>query len=126
MNEKTGIQALDRTQPILPLRPSQVERRTHDYRRNGLTDLFAALNVATGEVTATTRHRHRAWEFIAFMTEIDKAVPADLDIDVVLDNSRTHKTPAVQRWLLGRPRVQFHFTPTSSSWLNLVERGSPN
>jgi transposase len=122
VNEKTGIQGLDRTQPILPARPGQVERRTDDHRRNGLTDLFAALNVATGEVTATTRHRHHAGEFITFMTEIDKAVPADLDIHVVLDNSRTHKTPAAQRWLLGHPRVQFHLTPTSPSWLNLVER----
>jgi transposase len=122
VDEKTGIQALDRTQPILPMRPGQVERRTYDYRRNGLTDLFAALNVATGEVIATTRRRHRAAEFIAFLTEIDKDVPAGLDVHVVLDNSRTHKTPAVQRWLLRHPRVHFHFTPTSSSWLNLVER----
>jgi transposase len=122
VDEKTGIQALDRTQPILPMRPGQVERRTYDYRRNGLTDLFAALNVATGEVIATTRRRHRAAEFIAFLTEIDKDVPAGVDVHVVLDNSRTHKTPAVQRWLLRHPRVHFHFTPTSSSWLNLVER----
>jgi transposase len=122
VDEKTGIQALDRTQPILPMRPGQVERRTYDYRRNGLTDLFAALNVATGEVIATTRRRHRAAEFIAFLTEIDRDVPAGLDVHVVLDNSRTHKTPAVQRWLLRHPRVHFHFTPTSSSWLNLVER----
>ena len=122
VDEKAGIQALDRTQPILPMRPGQVERRTHDYRRNGLTDLFAALNVATGEVLATTRRRHRAAEFIDFLNEIDKAVPADLDLHVVLDNSKTHKTPAVQRWLLRHPRFRFHFTPTSSSWLNLVER----
>jgi transposase len=120
VDEKTGIQALDRTQPILPMRPGQVERRTHDYRRNGLTDLFAALNVATGEVMATTRRRHRAAEFIDFLNDIDKAVPVDLAIHVVLDNAKTHKTPAVQRWLLRHPRVVFHFTPTSSSWLNLV------
>jgi len=122
VDEKTGIQALDRTQPILPMRPGQVERRTHDYVRNGVTDLFAALNVATGEVIATTRRRHRAEEFKAFLIEIDKAVPADLEVHVVLDNSSTHKTPAIKTWLLRHPRFHFHFTPTSSSWLNLVER----
>ncbi len=123
VDEKTGIQALDRTQPILPMRPGQVERRTHDYRRNGLTDLFAALNVATGEVLATTRRRHRAAEFIDFLNEIDKAVPADFDLHVVLDNSKTHKTPAVQRMATTpSPLPVFIFTPTSSSWLNLVER----
>jgi transposase len=122
VDEKTGIQALDRTQPILPMRPGQVERRTHDYVRNGVTDLFAALNVATGEVIATTRRRHRAEEFKKFLIEIDKAVPTDLDVHVVLDNSSTHKTPAIKTWLLRHPRFYFHFTPTSSSWLNLVER----
>jgi len=122
VDEKTGIQALDRTQPILPMRPGQVERRTHDYKRNGVTDLFAALNVAIGEVIATTRRRHRAEEFKKFLIEIDKAVPADLDVHVVLDNSSTHKTPAIKTWLLRHPRFHFHFTPTSSSWLNLVER----
>jgi transposase len=122
VDEKTGIQALDRTQPILPMRPGQVERRTHDYVRNGITDLFAALNLATGEVVATTRRRHRAAEFLAFLSEIDKAVPSELEIHVVLDNSSTHKTPAVKKWLLRHPRFHFHFTPTSSSWLNLVER----
>ena len=104
------------------MRPGQVERRTHDYVRNGVTDLFAALNVATGEVIATTRRRHRAEEFKKFLAEIDKAVPADLDVHVVLDNSSTHKTPAIKTWLLRHPRFHFHFTPTSSSWLNLVER----
>jgi transposase len=122
VDEKTGIQALDRTQPILPMRPGQVERRTHDYVRNGVTDLFAALNVATGEVIATTRRRHRAEEFKAFLIEIDKAVPDSLEVHVVLDNSSTHKTPAIKTWLLRHPRFHFHFTPTSSSWLNLVER----
>lgn len=122
VDEKTGIQALDRTQPILPMRPGQVERRTHDYMRNGITDLFAALNVATGEEIATTHRRHRAQEFKAFLTEIDKAVPAELEVHVVLDNSSTHKTPAIKNWLLRHPRFHFHFTPTSSSWLNLVER----
>jgi transposase len=122
VDEKTGIQALDRTQPILPMRPGQVERRTHDYVRNGVTDLFAALNVASGEVIATTRRRHRAEEFKKFLAEIDKAVPTELDVHVVLDNSSTHKTPAIKTWLLRHPRFHFHFTPTSSSWLNLVER----
>jgi transposase len=122
VDEKTGIQALDRTQPILPMRPGQVERRTHDYVRNGITDLFAALNVATGEVIATTRRRHRAEEFKAFLMEIDKAVPDNLEVHIVLDNSSTHKTPAIKTWLLRHPRFHFHFTPTSSSWLNLVER----
>jgi transposase len=122
VDEKTGIQALDRTQPILPLRPGQVERRTHDYRRNGIVDLFAALNLATGEVLHQVRPRHRAVEFLAFLNAIDAAVPEGLDVHVVLDNSSTHKTPAINKWLLRHPRFQFHFTPTSSSWLNLVER----
>ena len=122
VDEKTGIQALDRTQPVLPMRPGQVERRTHDYVRNGVTDLFAALDVASGEVIATTRRRHRAEEFKKFLAEIDKAVPTDLDVHVVLDNSSTHKTPAIRTWLLRHLRFHFHFTPTSSSWLNLVER----
>ena len=122
VDEKTSIQALDRTQPSLPMRPGQVERRTHDYVRHGVTDLFAALNVATGQVVHETRPRHRAVEFIKFLDAIDDAVPAELDVQVVLDNSSTHKTPAVHRWLLRHPRFTFHFTPTSSSWLNLVER----
>jgi transposase len=124
VDEKTGIQALDRTQPILPMRPGQVERRTHDYVRHGITDLFAALNIATGEVVSTTRRRHRAEEFKSFLSEIDKSVPAELDIHVVLDNSSTHKTEAVRNWLLRHPRFHLHFTPTSSSWLNLVWVGS--
>jgi transposase len=122
VDEKTQIQALDRTQPILPMRPGQVERRTHDYRRNGTIDLFAALNLATGEVIHQLRPQHRAIEFRKFLDAIDAAVPADLDVHVVLDNASTHKTPAIQKWLLRHPRFTLHFTPTSSSWLNLVER----
>jgi transposase len=122
VDEKTSIQALDRTQPILPMRPGQVERRTHDYKRNGVTDLFAALNLATGQVVHQTRPQHRAIEFRKFLDAIDDAVPAGLDVHVVLDNSSTHKTPAINTWLLRHPRFTFHFTPTSSSWLNLVER----
>jgi transposase len=122
VDEKTGIQALDRTQPILPMRPGQVERRTHDYQRNGIVDLFAALNLATGEVTHHIRPRHRAIEFKKFLEAVDTTVPAELDVHVVLDNSSTHKTPDINKWLLRHPRFTFHFTPTSSSWLNLVER----
>jgi transposase len=122
VDEKTGIQALDRTQPILPMRPGQVERRTHDYKRHGITDLFAALNLATGEVIHHLRPQHRAVEFRKFLQAIDRAVPAELDVHVVLDNSSTHKTPAINQWLLRHRRFTFHFTPTSSSWLNLVER----
>jgi transposase len=122
VDEKTGIQALDRTQPILPMRPGQVERRTHDYKRHGITDLFAALNLATGEVIHRLRPQHRAAEFRKFLQAIDRAVPAELDVHVVLDNSSTHKTPAINQWLLRHRRFTFHFTPTSSSWLNLVER----
>lgn len=122
VDEKTGIQALDRTQPILPMRPGQVERRTHDYKRNGIVDLFAALNLATGEVIHHLRPQHRAVEFKKFLIAIDKAVPAELDVHLVLDNSSTHKTPAIHTWLLRHPRFHLHFTPTSSSWMNLVER----
>jgi transposase len=122
VDEKTSIQALDRTQPALPMRPGQVERRTHDYKRHGVTDLFAALNVATGQVLHQTRPRHRAVEFRKFLDAIEDAVPEGLDVHVVLDNSSTHKTEAINKWLLRHPRFTFHFTPTSSSWLNLVER----
>jgi transposase len=122
VDEKTSIQALDRTQPSLPMRPGQVERRTHDYRRNGITDLYAALDLATGQVVHQTRPQHRAIEFRKFLDAIDESVPADLAVHVVLDNSSTHKTPAIHDWLLKHPRFQFHFTPTSSSWMNLVER----
>jgi transposase len=122
VDEKTSIQALDRTQPSLPMRPGQVERRTHDYVRHGVTDLFAALNLASGQVVHQTRPQHRALEFRKFLDTINDAVPASFDVHVVLDNSSTHKTPAIHRWLLRHPRFTFHFTPTSSSWLNLVER----
>lgn len=122
VDEKTSIQALDRTQPSLPMRPGQVERRTHDYKRHGVTDLFAALNVATGQVLHQTRPKHRAIEFRQFLDTIDANIPEDLEVHVVLDNASTHKTPAIHKWLLAHPRFTFHFTPTSSSWLNLVER----
>ena len=122
VDEKTSIQALDRTKPSLPMRPGQVERRTHDYVRHGVIDLFAALNIATGQVIARTDKQHRAVEFIKFLDSIDANVPADLDVHVVIDNASTHKTPAVHKWQLRHPRFTFHFTPTSSSWLNLVER----
>ncbi len=122
VDEKTSIQALDRTQPSLPMRPGQVERRTHDYKRHGVTDLFAALNVATGQVLHQTRPKHRAIEFRQFLDTIDANVPDVLAVHVVLDNASTHKTPAIHKWLLAHPRFTFHFTPTSSSWLNLVER----
>jgi transposase len=122
VDDKTNIRALDRTQPSLPMRPGQVERRTHDYKRCGVTDLFAALNIATGEVLHQTQPRHRAIEFRKFLDSIDDAVPDSLDVHVVLDNSSTHKTDAINKWLLRHQRFHFHFTPASSSWLNLVER----
>ena len=122
VDEKTQVQALDRTQPLLPMRPGQVERRTHDYERHGTTSLFAALDVKTGKVIGRCRARHRAREFLAFLDTIDAAVPKDLDVHLVLDNASTHKTDAVKQWMLRRPRYHVHFTPTSSSWLNLVER----
>ena len=122
VDEKTQIQALDRTQPLLPLRPGQVERRTHDYRRHGTTSLFAALDTATGTVLGTCYRRHRSQEFRRFLDAIDANVPADLGVHLILDNSSTHKTPLIRNWLLKRPRFHVHFTPTSSSWLNLVER----
>ncbi len=122
VDEKSQIQALDRTAPVLPLMPGVAERRTHDYVRNGTTNLYAALNVASGQVISAMTPRHRAEEFRTFLNLIDKTVPADLDVHVVLDNSSTHKTPSIQRWLLRHPRFTMHFTPTYSSWLNLVER----
>ena len=120
VDEKTQIQALDRTQPMLPLRPGQVERRTHDYKRNGTTSLFAALNVATGEVTQEARARHTGDDFLAFLRRIERVYP-DQELHVVLDNVSTHKTPDVRAWLERHPRITFHFTPTSASWLNQVE-----
>jgi transposase len=122
VDEKSQIQALDRTAPLLPMRPGQIERRTHDYRRHGTTSLFAALDVKTGEVIGACHRRHRSTEFRRFLDRVDAAVPTDLDVHLILDNYATHKTPTIQRWLLHRPRYHLHFTPTSSSWLNLVER----
>ena len=122
VDEKTQVQALDRTAPVLPLLPGTPERQTHDYRRYGTTNLYAALDVASGQVISTMTERHRAIEFIRFLNQVDQATPADLDVHVVLDNVSTHKTPAVQRWLLKHSRFTFHFTPTYSSWMNLVER----
>lgn len=121
-DEKSQIQALDRTQPLLPMRPGQAERRTHDYKRHGTTSLFAALNYATGEVTGRCFRRHRSVEFKKFLDLIDQRVPREFDIHLVLDNYGTHKTALIHRWLLKRPRFHLHFTPTSASWLNLVER----
>lgn len=122
VDEKSQIQALERTQPLLPLRPGQAERRAHDYTRHGTTSLFAALDTKTGAVLGKTFRRHRAREFRQFLDLIEHNVPADLDVHLILDNSSTHKTAAIRRWLLKRPRFYLHFTPTSSSWLNLVER----
>ena len=122
VDEKSQIQALDRTAPVLPLMPGVPERQTHDYIRNGTTNLYAALDVASGQVIAEMTPRHRAEEFRRFLNLIDASVPADLDVHVVLDNSSTHKTPSIQRWLVRHPRFTLHFTPTYSSWLNLVER----
>jgi transposase len=122
VDEKSQIQALQRAQPILPMDFGQPERRTHNYVRHGTLDLFAALNVATGEVIARCTPQHRAQDFVAFLREIESSVTPGLDIHVVLDNLSAHRAPPVQRWLLRHPRVQFHFTPTYASWLNLVER----
>lgn len=121
-DEKPQIQALERAQPILPMDIGMPERQTHNYIRRGTLDLFAALNVATGEVIAKTKHQHRAKDFVAFLREIDKRVPAELEVHVILDNLSAHKAPEVKRWLARHPRFHFHFTPTYSSWLNLVER----
>ncbi len=122
VDEKSQIQALDRTQPLLPLRPGQIERRTHDYKRHGTTSLFAALDVKTGHVIGECHRRHRAVEFRKFLDTIDQAVPDSLEIHLILDNYGTHKTQIIQRWLAKRPRYHLHFTPTSASWINLVER----
>lgn len=122
VDEKSQIQALDRTQPILPMLPGVPERATHDYQRHGTSSLYAALNLATGQVISKLHSRHRAIEFKKFLQTIDQEVPADLDVHLVLDTASTHKTPQIKRWLLAHPRFKLHFTPTSSSWLNLVER----
>jgi len=121
-DEKSQIQALDRTQPLLPMRPGQAERRTHDYTRYGTTSLFAALDVKTGTVIGECHRRHRAIEFRKFLDTIETAVPPVMDVHLILDNYGTHKTPEVQRWLARHRRFVPHFIPTSSSWLNLVER----
>jgi len=122
VDEKSQIQALDRTAPVLPLRPGLPERRTHDYVRHGTTNLYAALDVASGMVIADMTERHRAQEFRRFLNLINRSVPENLDVHLVVDNSSTHKTPEIHRWLLRHPRFTLHFTPTYSSWLNLVER----
>jgi transposase len=122
VDEKSQIQALDRTAPCLPVLPTTPARMTHDYVRNGTTSLFAAYDVGSGSVIAQSCRRHRHQEFPRFLKLIDAAVPKDLDLHLVLDNHATHKTPAVHQWLLKHPRFHLHFTPTSSSWLNLVER----
>ena len=122
VDEKSQIQALNRTQPLLPMRPGQVERRTHDYARHGTTSLFAALDVKTGTVIGQLHRRHRSVEFRKFLDTIDDAVPGDIDVHLILDNYGTHKTAPVRRWLAKRPRFHVHFTPTSASWINLVER----
>ena len=122
VDEKSQIQALDRTQPILPMAPGLAERRTHDYRRHGITSLFAAFDVATGAVIGETHRQHRSAEFKSFLDRIDSETPADLDVHLVMDNYGTHKTPLIHRWLLRHPRFHVHFTPTYSSWINQVER----
>jgi len=122
VDEKSQIQALDRSQPILPMRPGQVERRAHDYKRHGTTSLFAALDAKSGKVIGQLHRRHRALEFRKFLDKIDAEVPPEFAVHLILDNYSTHKTAAIKRWLLRHPRFQLHFTPTSSSWLNLVER----
>jgi transposase len=122
VDEKSQIQALDRTQPLLPMRPGQAERRTPDYMRHGTTTLFAALDVATGKVLGRCFRRHRASEFRKFLCLVDEHVPADLEVHLIVDNYATHKTPAIQRWLTSHPRFYLHFTPTKGSWLNQVER----
>jgi transposase len=122
VDEKSQIQALDRTAPLLPMRPGQIERRTHDYARHGTTSLFAALDTKSGELIGQTQPRHRSVEFRKFLDTIEQNVPPDLEIHLILDNYGTHKTKLIHDWLAKRPRFHLHFTPTSASWLNLVER----
>jgi transposase len=122
VDEKSQIQALNRFQPILPMMPGTPERRSHDYVRHGTTSLFAALDMATGKVIGSLHRRHRASEFKKFLIRIDDEVPDDLEVHLILDNYATHKTPDIHRWLLRHPRFHLHFTPTSGSWLNMVER----
>ncbi|MFJ6677379.1 IS630 family transposase [Actinosynnema sp. NPDC091369] len=122
VDEKSQIQALDRSAPTLPMMPGLPERRTHDYIRHGITTLFAALDIATGEVIGSIHRRHRAVEFKKFLAKLDKEVPADLEVHLICDNYGTHKHPTVRKWLEAHPRFHMHFTPTYSSWLNQVER----
>ena len=122
VDEKSQIQALDRSQPVLPMMPGMPERRTHEYLRHGITSLFAAFNIADGTVISQLHRRHRAIEFKKFLVKIDKAVPADLDVHLVCDNYATHNTPEIKTWLARHPRFHVHFTPTGSSWMNQVER----
>ena len=122
VDEKSQIQALDRSQPVLPMMPGMPERRSHDYYRHGITSLFAAFNIADGTVISELHRQHRATEFKKFLATIDKAVPAELDVHLVCDNYGTHKTPAIRAWLAKHPRFHMHFTPTGSSWINQVER----
>jgi transposase len=124
VDEKSQNQALDRSQPLLPMRPGQAERRTHDYVRHGTTSLFAALDVKSGRVIGTCHRRHRAVEFRKFLDTIEAAVPGALDVHLILDNYATHKTPLIRRWLAKRPRYHLHFTPIGTSRINLVERSS--
>jgi len=122
VDEKSQIQALDRTQPLLPMRPGQAERRTHDYKRHGTTSLFAALDVKAGTIIGKCMARHRASEFRRFLDEVEKNMPDGFDIHVVMDNASSHKTKLIRDWFAKRPRWHVHFTPTSSSWINQVER----
>jgi transposase len=122
VDEKSQIQALDRSQPVLPMMPGMPERRTHDYARHGITSLFAAFNITDGTVISELHRQHRAAEFRKFLIAIDKAVPAELDVHLICDNYGTHKTPAIRAWLAKHPRFHMHFTPTGSSWINQVER----
>jgi transposase len=122
VDEKSQIQALDRTAPLLPMRPGQAERHTHDYERHGTTSLFAALDVKTGNVIGETHRRHRSIEFRKFLDRIDASVPSDQEVHIIMDNYGTHKTPLILAWFAKRPRFHVHFTPTYGSWLNLVER----
>jgi transposase len=122
VDEKSQIQALGRSQPVLPVMPGMPERRTHDYARNGITSLFAAFNIAGGTVISALHRRHRHQEFLKFLRKIGKNVPAELDVHVVCDNYGTHKTPGIQAWLARHPRFRVHFTPAGSSWINQVVR----
>lgn len=122
VDEKSPVQALDRTRPLLPLRPGLPERQTHDYLRHGTTSLFAALDVATGKVIGSCHRRHRQQEFLRFLDRLEAQLPPDQEVHLVMDNYGTHKAPRVQRWFVRHPRYHLHFTPTSASWLNQVEQ----